>query len=276
MNCRLSGTLMLLVTLASVSTVSAENPVTPAIPIGSANVDDLLNNYESVVVSPMMKPQATQKNPADKTRKPRKPSVSSLPSIGYVPEDRKPAIPKNKQLSRAERLFKQSLNLRASSPAEAQQLLEQVLAINPAHRSARLALGSHLVKSSQTEKAARILQPLLYNSNPDWQPWFWYGTALLQLGDFNQAGQVLDLALIRERQEPAIWVQRAIVEQERGSAENALKLLNAAARLSTGQPTVMLNIAVAANSMDGLDHKTKAYYNKYQALKHRVSDESSD
>ena len=275
MDFRLQGILLVLISLTGVNAVGAENPESPLIPIGRASVNDLLNNYESVVVTPVMEPQANQKKPAKKTGKPKKPKISTLPSIGYVPDDRKPAVLQNKRHSKAERFYQQARKQRVSAPAKAQKMLEQVLEINPSHRSARLALGSQLAKNSQAEHAIRVLQPLLYKSNPDWQPWFWYGTALLQQGDFNQAGQILDQALIRERQEPAIWVQRAIVEQERGSAENALKLLNAAARLSTGQPAIMLNIAVAASSIDGLDNKSQAYYNQYQALKHRITKEHS-
>jgi len=116
---------------------------------------------------------------------------------------------------------------------------------NPNHTLAQIAYGRTLVKNSQAKEAIAILQPLAKNTVHDWQPWFWLGSAQLLEGDLDNAAFSLDEALAREGNITSLWVQRAIVEQERGTPASALHLLQVADSLAPDDSDVMINYAYA-------------------------------
>ncbi|MEM9604489.1 MAG: tetratricopeptide repeat protein [Pseudomonadota bacterium] len=195
-------------------------------------------------------------------------AVADLPVVGYVPEDKLPKTRGNRRiLSPTDATFRRALALQHTEPQSATQMLEHVLKSQPGHVDARLMLGRLLTMSRRAEQARVVLLPLLNTDNFDWRPWFWAGSAMLQIGELRRAEWMLDQALARNRDVPAIWIQRAIVEQEKGSGESALQLLNEALRLAPDDPHVLLNIAVSANTVEGLGSFSEAYYAKYTKVK---------
>jgi len=60
------------------------------------------------------------------------------------------------------------------------------------------SLSRLLIKNNQPEKAIELLQPLTTESNSNWRPWFWLGTAYLLTKDYKNAEFYLDEALSRE------------------------------------------------------------------------------
>jgi len=270
MHCFVKGAIAAVAGFVLVSAARAEDvdaKILGAV-LSKATVSDLLNLSE--LTAEAESSQEPKQKATAQPRGQREPVKPTGPAVGYVPTRTETRRHRPRSLSRADRLYRDALDLQASAPQAAVQVLDDLLTLNPRHTQARLLLGRLLTMSADARRAMHVLGPLLDNNNPDWQPWFWTGTALLQTGQWHQAGQMLDQALIRERQVPAIWVQRAIVEQERGDSESALQLLNAAARLAPNDPSVMLNIAIAASKLPSMHATSEAYYAKYAALKQQA------
>ncbi len=79
------------------------------------------------------------------------------------------------------------------------------------------------------------------------------------LGKLDQAAKSLDEALQRESSRPALWVQRAVVEQERNSHRTALQLLAVAEQLEPGDPQVLLNTAYSTEVLNDRGKAIKFY-----------------
>lgn len=120
---------------------------------------------------------------------------------------------------------------------------------HPQHMLARLAYGRLLVKSGDASRAVKVLQPLVAGAPADWRPWFWLGSGQLLQGDLEPAADSLDEALARQGEQPALWIQRAIVEQERGRPVVAAHYLQVAASLAPDNPDVLFNYAYASEQV---------------------------
>ncbi len=92
-----------------------------------------------------------------------------------------------------------------------------------------------------------------------WYEMFLYGTALLMSGDLNEAADVLDTAISLEGNVSELWVQRAIVEQERGDGETALRLLKVALELDPRSAMALLNVGYAYESLGRFEDARIAY-----------------
>ncbi len=98
-----------------------------------------------------------------------------------------------------------------------------------------------------------------------WEQHFWLGTAYLLDGQLNHAADALDRALAQQGNSAALWVQRAVVEQEQGRYPVALQFLEVASQVEPGFPMTYLNAAHAYESMGRWDNARSAYG---QFLKH--------
>lgn len=256
--------------LAGLSLAGVSHAEATEIPVTAISAAKVLTTDFAEVAAPAAKSQDDEP-PADKARTTTQPKAQKAngPAVGFVPEPREQRSHHPRSLSDESRLFMDALKLQSSASEAASERLKQVLAINPSHAEARLLLGQLLTKSGEARKAIHVLTPLLDEQSPNWQAWFWAGSAMLLSGDLSGAGQALDQALLRERQSPEIWIQRAIVAQEVGDAESAMRLLNAAARLAPDDARVMLNIAVVANALPGMTEATEVYYERYRELEHQ-------
>jgi len=135
--------------------------------------------------------------------------------------------------------------------------------------SVRLAYGRVLTKLAKSSQAIEVLSPLTSQSQQDWRPWFWTGTAMLLNNELENAGAYLDEALAREGEEVSIWVQRAIVEQEKNNSQASVYMLQVADNLQPGNPDVMLNFAYANEAIGEINKSIIAY-------KHFLKSSTSD
>jgi tetratricopeptide (TPR) repeat protein len=142
---------------------------------------------------------------------------------------------------------------------------ESAYTSNPNNEATINLLGRLLVKNNNPHKAIELLQPLAKDSNSNWQPWFWLGSAYLLTNDYNNAEFYLDEALAREGNQSAIWVQRAIVEQQKGNTEATIHFLQVANNLSPNNPEVLVNFAYASEKIGELDKSIQAYKRFLQA-----------
>ncbi|MBL4712446.1 MAG: hypothetical protein JKX75_08130 [Gammaproteobacteria bacterium] len=133
------------------------------------------------------------------------------------------------------------------------------------HMLTRIYYGRLLVKTGKSKQAIVVLQPLARESTQDWRPWFWLGTAQLLEGELDNAAFSLDEALAREGDVISLWVQRAIVEQERGEPVVALHLLQVADAIVPGNTDVMINYAYASE-LSGDIKKAEYMYKRFLQL----------
>ena len=60
-----------------------------------------------------------------------------------------------------------------------------------------------------------MIQPFVSSNANEWRAWFWLGTAQLLQQDLENASDSFDRALAINGDEVSIWIQRALVEQEK-------------------------------------------------------------
>jgi len=158
------------------------------------------------------------------------------------------------------RLFSMARAAEAAGDRDsAMTLLARVLVKQPTLAAARLMYARLWIADGQYEEAILAVAPLLTKKNADWRPWFWNGTAELMLGHLDQAATSLDEALARDGRNAAPWVQRAMVEQQRGHHSAALQILAMAEASQPGLPAVQLNIAWSSEALGMHDRAIQAY-----------------
>ncbi len=129
----------------------------------------------------------------------------------------------------------------------------------------RLRHAQQLVQTGDYEEAVSLLSPLFHDPPIKWQPWFWMGTALLGKGDMEQADQFFLSGLARNDKVPQLWVQRALVAQQRGDYQLAIHELRQAESLEADLPHIHLNMGYAYEQL-GNDRLANQYYGKFLKL----------
>ena len=146
---------------------------------------------------------------------------------------------------------------------EQMSLLEEFVNSQPKHRDARITLARLLVMDERSHQALAVLSPLLTpiqrNSHPDWQPWFWAGTAYVLEANVDQARDHLEVALAKNSQKIEVWVQLAVLEQEQGNHAAALQNLTIAAQLDPESPHLLLNRAYSLEHLGRYQEAMNAY-----------------
>ena len=127
------------------------------------------------------------------------------------------------------------------------------------HKEVAISYASQLVKTNQAEKAQSIIQPLLIKHTNDWRIWFWLGSSQLLQNDLDNASNSFSEALALNGEEISIWIQKAIVEQEKGNGKAAINLLQVANSLEPNNPDVLVNYAYASESEGEIDNAVKFY-----------------
>jgi len=137
----------------------------------------------------------------------------------------------------------------------------------PLHPSTANQLGhaQQLIRSGEYEDAVTLLSPLFHDPPVKWQPWFWMGTALLGKGDIEQADQFFLSGLARNDKVPQLWIQRALVAQQRGDYQLAIHELRQAESLEADVPQIHLNMGYAYEQL-GNDRMANQYYGKFLKL----------
>jgi len=129
----------------------------------------------------------------------------------------------------------------------------------------RLHHAQQLVQTGNYEEAVSLLSPLFHDPPIKWQPWFWMGTALLGKGDMEEADQFFLSGLARNDKVPQLWVQRALVAQQRGDYQLAIHELRQAESLDADLPHIHLNLGYAYERL-GNDRLANQYYGKFLKL----------
>jgi len=129
----------------------------------------------------------------------------------------------------------------------------------------RLHHAQQLIRSGEYEGAVALLSPLFHDPPVKWEPWFWMGTALLGKGDMEQADQFFLSGLARNDKIPQLWIQRALVAQQRGDFQLAIHELRQAESLEADLPHIHLNMGYAYERL-GNDRLANQYYGKFLEL----------
>ena len=136
--------------------------------------------------------------------------------------------------------------------------------ISPLERFAQVK--SH-VRQHRYLEAMEVLEPLFLSLPEDWESWFWMGTAQLGLEHYEEAREAFQEGLARDETIPQLWVQWAIVEQQRGKYSQSLDALRQAELLAPALPEVQLNLAFSLESL-GHTRPAREHYHQYLSLTH--------
>lgn len=197
---------------------------------------------------------------------------SRLPTIGFVPEDKRRDGGFNlvaERKSEAQALLEKSVEAENKKLFEsALKLVQKTLMIEPDSPRALLAQGRLLVKTQQFAAAKSALSALITERSDDWRPWFWLGTANLMMNDLAAAEIALEEALAKDADVVETWLHRALVEQQRGNWQVAIQLLSIANEVSPDHPLVMLNAAMCREAL-GYRNEAADAYRKFLTQSHR-------
>ncbi len=163
-------------------------------------------------------------------------------------------------------LTKESTKTGEPSPlpahVEKKQLKTSVPPRQPLSPAQRLHNARQLIQIGQYQEASVLLRPMFHEPPVNWQPWFWMGTALLGKGDVEEADQFFLSGLARNDKVPQLWIQRALVAQQRGNYQLAIHELRQAELLKPDLPHIHLNMGYAYEQL-GNGRLANQYYAKF-------------
>ncbi len=136
---------------------------------------------------------------------------------------------------------------------------QKLFSENSLHKEVAIAYASQLIKYKNANKAKQVIQPFTKSVPNDWRVWFWLGSAQLLQSDLENASDSLSTALSLNGEEISIWVQKAIVEQEKGNSKASLNLLQVANSLEPNNSAVLINYAYANESEGEINKAVKLY-----------------
>lgn len=222
-----------------------------AIVVGMSAIadDDGLEPTQDVVTEPAVELESPAPVASNRTESRRSPRVGD-PAAGYVPEE----VPRGADAF--QRLLQRSVEI----PVDA--AIDQTAAFidrNPDHLAARLFLARLYVRAGYPHEALREAASLKSVPQADWRPWFYSATANILLGYLDDARDDLDEALVRDGSVPEVWVQLAVLEQERGNHAAALQYLSIAGELDPNLGQIHLNRAYSLERMEDYPAALLAY-----------------
>ena len=148
-------------------------------------------------------------------------------------------------------------------PGKRVAILQAFVADHPDHRDARLHLARELMLSDMPARVLIALAPLTDKAqrrvHPDWQPWFWLGSAYLSLGEIDKAREHLDVAMGKDQTVAEIWLQLAIAEQAQENHAGALQYLQIAEQLNPDVALIYLNKAYSHERRGDVEPARFAY-----------------
>ena len=141
----------------------------------------------------------------------------------------------------------------------AQKRVEAFVAEHPDHLPGRLLLARQALLNDAPITALEALAPLLTETQADWQPWFWAGTAYLAQGEIEVARTHLQRSLAKGSDRAVIWNQLAVLEQESGNFGGSLTNLDIALQLDPGFAVSHLNRAYTLERLGRFEQALEAY-----------------
>jgi len=151
------------------------------------------------------------------------------------------------------------------TPSTLQEALEAAEIPRQTLPATRIRHAQQLIQAGNYEEAAGWLSPLFHDPPVTWQPWFWMGTALLGKGDTEQADHYFLSGLARNDKVPQLWIQRALVAQQRGDYQLAIHDLRQAEALDANLPHIHLNMGYAYEQL-GNNRLANQYYGNFLKL----------
>ncbi len=121
------------------------------------------------------------------------------------------------------------------------------------------------LKAEAYAEAGRNAEVLARDFPERWEPWFWLGTAQLAQGQLDAAETALEHASRIDSKVARVWIQRAVVAQERGDHAAAVNLLNKARDLSPKSPQIYLNLGYSNDALN-LSAEAEINYRLYLSL----------
>lgn len=141
--------------------------------------------------------------------------------------------------------------------------LESLVKEYPAYRDARLALARMQLLRGAPAKSVVALKPLttqlMEADHPDWQAWFWRGSARLAMHELDAARKDLETALAKDKRQVVIWIQLAVVEQELENHTAALEYLDIAQQLDPTIGQIYVNRAYSLEHLGEFKQAQAAY-----------------
>ena len=116
-----------------------------------------------------------------------------------------------------------------------------------------------LVQRKAYADALQTMEPLLSQYPKRWEPWYWVGTAQLGLGRLDEAERSLTQAIARDATIVHVWVQLALVAQQREDHLLALRHLIKAERLAPTLPEVLLNKGYSSDALGQVEDAKQGY-----------------
>jgi tetratricopeptide (TPR) repeat protein len=123
----------------------------------------------------------------------------------------------------------------------------------------QLKRARHLINIGSYAEAIDILKPIIDRREEIWDTYLLMGAAYLGLGELDNAEIYSGMGLAINGKVPQLWLQCAIVEQQRGKHEDALRILNEAEKLAPDIPEVQLNIGYSYDAIGNQKFSVKAY-----------------
>ena len=187
----------------------------------------------------------------------REESVRDEPSVARIPRGKLPASAYTKFAALRDKLRN------TYDVVVLVEELQKFVDVHPSHREARITLGRLEIILNKPDQALKtfavLLTPALAATHPDWQPWFWAGTAHLALGDIMSARDSLDVAVAKNGGVADIWVQLAVIEQEVENHAGALQYVAIAEQLDPNAAGVHLNRAYSLEQLGRFEEALQAY-----------------
>ena len=185
----------------------------------------------------------------------KKSRLSLVTSSKQVP----PLPPKKKASSNS--LGSENRDIRKLPRANTNPSLTSTLRTEKQH----IAKAQNLIHNHLYSQAVRVLEPLFRSPPVAWEPWFLMGTAELGLGHLDKAETHFMEGLSRDETIPYLWVQRALVDQQRGQYGKAADALRQAEFFAPNLPKVQLNLAYVLE-IQGSTGTAVEHYRRYLSL----------
>ncbi len=136
--------------------------------------------------------------------------------------------------------------------------VERQLAGRPAEE---IDAASRLVQGGRYEEAVTLLEPLFATPPKEWEAYLVMGTAHLGAGRLDLAENYFNRGIARDARQAKLWIQLALVAQQKKENLAALQRLNHARQLAPESPDVWLNIGYSNDVLGDRDGAVRAYRN---------------
>ena len=123
----------------------------------------------------------------------------------------------------------------------------------------QLKRARHLINIGSYAEAIDLLKPIIDRKEEIWDTYLLMGAAYVGLDELDYAEEYLRNGLAINGNVPQLWLQYAIIEQQRGRHEAALRILNGPERLAPDIPEVQLNIGYSYDAIGNQKLSIKAY-----------------